>query len=382
MYVANVVAFARGFRVPRAFSRSGNSGNDSKKGSRRERLDEIDAGYRALIDNQIVGIAIIAPDKRYVKVNDRWCEMIGYTREELASVDWAKLTHPEDLAADEAQAKRVISGEIENYTLEKRYLRKNGEVLHAEISVVGVRGRDGALKYFVGIALERNQQKAAEQSLVDLTPRLIEAHEQERSRIGRQLHDDIGQRLALIALDMDLLREDNPAVRLQGLRNLRAQLNELSRDVQLLSHDLHASNLEYLGAVAGIKSWCKEFGARYKIQIDFVDDVRTPLPRVVGIALFRVIQEALQNVAKHSGTDRVEVNFRERENEIYVVIRDAGRGFDMREVSGGLGLTGMRERIRIINGTLTIESGLMRGTTIMVRVPLQGLRSRGHREIQ
>jgi len=342
----------------------------SERATRRKTPNETNTLFDALVDNKIVAVAITSLDKRWLKVNDKWCEMIGYSREELASVDWAELTHPDDLASNIAQFNRVLSGEIQGYTLAKRFLRKNGEILCAEISVTAVRGADGAIKYFVGLGIDATERKQAEQSLADMTRKLIEAQEQERARIGRQLHDDIGQRLALLALDIDLLAEENPSRRLRGLRDLRTQIDEISRDVQTLSHDLHAAKLEYLGALAGIKSWCMDFGQRYKIHIGFTGDVRSPLPGGVGICLFRVVQEALQNVVKHSGANRAEVSFRECDNEVHLVIRDPGRGFDRREVSGGLGLISMRERIRTVDGTLTIESGRMRGTSILVRVPM------------
>lgn len=123
-----------------------------------------------------------------------------------------------------------------------------------------------------------------------MTRKLLEAQEQERARIGRELHDDIGQRLALLALDIDLLRK-KPSKMSRGLDALRAQVGELSRDIHTLSHDLHAARLEYLGVVAGIEDWCMEFGARFKMRVGFSSDVRTPLPHMVCFCLFRVVQE-------------------------------------------------------------------------------------------
>lgn len=332
---------------------------------------ESDARFRGLFENGIAGVVTSSLDKRFLKVNDRWCEMIGYSREELQSCDWAQLTHPEDLDSDLAQFERVISGETHDYTLEKRFLRKNGDILYTEVNIAGVRGGEGKLKYFIALAVDVTERSLAEQSLANMTRKLIEAHEQERARIGRELHDDIGQRLALLALDIDLFRGKKPSSTPASLRDIRTQVDEITRDIQSLSHDLHAAKLEYLGAIPGIRSWCIDFGARYKIQIVFSSDVRTSLPGGVAVCLFRVVQEAIQNVVKHSGTNRAEVSFAERGNEVHLVINDAGRGFDTREVKGGLGLISMRERIRLLGGTLTIDSGLMRGTSILVRVPLQ-----------
>jgi signal transduction histidine kinase len=121
-----------------------------------------------------------------------------------------------------------------------------------------------------------------------------------------------------------------------------------------------------------MKSWCREFGERQKMQIDFRLDVRSTLPPELGLCLFRVLQEALQNATKHSGVKRVEVELREEPGEIHLTIRDLGKGFDVEAASQGkgLGLTSMRERVRLVNGTIAIDSKPIAGTTIHVRVPL------------
>src|SRR5262249_54256584 len=152
---------------------------------------------------------------------------------------------------------------------------------------------------------------------------------------------------------------------------LRKQTTELANDVQALSHDLHSSKLEYLGVVAGIKSWCKEFGERQRVEIDFRSDVSRVLPLQVGLSLFRVLQEALNNAVKHSGVKQVDVELAESSNEVLLTVSDSGIGFDVEAAKqgGGLGLTSMQERVRLVNGTITVESKPRGGTTIHVRVP-------------
>jgi signal transduction histidine kinase len=136
---------------------------------------------------------------------------------------------------------------------------------------------------------------------------------------------------------------------------------------------LHSSTLEYVGVVAGIKSWCRDFGERQRIEIEFKDNVSSVLPLDVGVCLFRVLQEALHNAVKYSGTKRVEVQLGEQSDEIYLIVRDSGRGFDIEAArkGTGLGLTSMRERVRLVSGTIFIESVPMGGTTIYVRVPFK-----------
>ena len=139
-----------------------------------------------------------------------------------------------------------------------------------------------------------------EEALSGMARKLLEAQEHERARIARELHDDINQRLAMLAVELEQLKE-NPSEVGSRVQELRRQTTEISNDVQALSHDLHSSQLEYLGAVAGMKGWCKEFGDRQGMQIDCRHDVRSTLPTEIGLCLFRVLQEALHNAAKHSG---------------------------------------------------------------------------------
>jgi signal transduction histidine kinase len=201
---------------------------------------------------------------------------------------------------------------------------------------------------------------------------VVAAQEKERTRIARELHDDISQRLAMLAVELEQLQND-PSEAQQRVSELRKQTIEISNGVQALSHDLHSSRLEYLGALAGMKSWCKEFGERQGMQIDFGQDVRSTLPQEVGLCLFRVLQEALHNAVKHSGVRRIEVQLREDAGEIHLVVSDLGRGFDWETAmqGRGLGLTSMQERVRLVNGTIDIQSKSMGGTIIEVRVPLE-----------
>src|SRR5262249_45634882 len=150
---------------------------------------------------------------------------------------------------------------------------------------------EGRMVRIVGMLADVTERKQAEIGLAEMTRKLIEAQEQERARIARELHDDINQRLALLSVEAEQLGE-NPSEVESRVQNFREKIGELLEDVQALSHDLHSSKLEYLGALAGIQSWCKELAERHKLQIDFRADVSNPIPRGLGVSLFRVLQEA------------------------------------------------------------------------------------------
>jgi PAS domain S-box-containing protein len=246
--------------------------------------------------------------------------------------------------------------------------------------------RDLSLSYFpiegatrvegaVCIALDITERKRLEEALTGVSRKLIDAQEHERARIARELHDDVNQRLALLGIELEQL-QDNPSEVGSRVQELRKKMSKISSDVQALSHDLHSSQLEYLGVVAGMKSWCKEFGERQRMKIDFRSfEAPHSVPSEIGLCLFRVLQEALHNAAKHSGVERIEVQLREDSGEIQMLVSDLGRGFDVEaEMKGkGLGLTSMRERVRLVNGTITFNSKPMGGTTIHVRIPFGGL---------
>jgi signal transduction histidine kinase len=175
----------------------------------------------------------------------------------------------------------------------------------------------------------------------------------------------------MLALELDQM-QDSPFEVRSRLKELHDQTTEISNDVQALSHELHSSKLRYLGFVAGIESWCRESASRQKIEIDCRIDISGAVPLEIGFPLFRVLQEAVNNAFKYSGVGRVEVQLREVRGEVHLIIRDLGKGFDVKAAmqGKGLGLTSMRERIRMVNGTIAIESKPMGGgTTIEVRVP-------------
>jgi len=224
----------------------------------------------------------------------------------------------------------------------------------------------------LGVNIDITERKRAEEALCGMTRKLVQAQEQERDRIARELHDDINQRLAMLSIQLEQLEENPSEVAIRS-QELRRQANDISHDVQALSHDLHSSQLEYLGAVGGMKSWCKEFAERQKMEIDFRSEVSTPLPFEIGLCLFRVLQEALHNSVKHSRVKGVEVRMKEQSNEVHLIVSDSGMGFDVEAAreGAGLGLTSMQERVRLMNGTITIESEMMRGTTIHARIPFR-----------
>ena len=278
--------------------------------------------------------------------------------------------HPDDRQRVEA-AVAALSPENPHLRITYRMRRRDGSLLWVERTSRAHFDGQRTMVRIIGMLADVTERKQAEIALSEMTRKLIDAQEQERARISRELHDDINQRIAMLSVEAEQLRED-PSEIDSRVQQFRTQIREISNDVQALSHDLHSSKLEYLGAVAGIKSWCREFAERQKLEIDFRSDVSGPLPSELGVNLFRILQEGLHNAMKHSGVKRLEVRLGECHDEVYLIISDSGNGFDINTAlqGKGLGLTSMRERVRLVNGTISIESKPMGGTTIHVRVPL------------
>jgi PAS domain S-box-containing protein len=324
---------------------------------------------KTFVKNVPAAIAMLDREMRYLQVSDRWCTDYLSGREQIVG-----RSHYEIFPDMPERWKEVHRRGLQGETLradEDHWDGKDGPHW-ARWEVRPWKTPEGTVGGILILAEDITRRKQIEEMLSGMSRKLIEAQEQERTRIGRELHDDINQRLAMLAVELEHL-QDNPAEVGRHLQELRKQTADLSNDVQALSHQLHTSKLEYLGVVSGIKSWCKEFGERQAMEIDFKSDVSTVVPFDVGISLFRVLQEALQNALKHSGVKRIEVQLREVSNEIHLTVTDLGRGFDVEAAirGQGVGLTSMRERVRLVNGTITIESKPMGGTTIHVRVPIE-----------
>jgi signal transduction histidine kinase len=263
-----------------------------------------------------------------------------------------------------------LTPEIPTSEVTYRARASDGTLVWLKSNGRGFFDADGKMLRVIGMVADITDVKRAEEALTGFTKKLIEAQDQERARIGSELHDNINQQLALLGVELEQL-QGNPSEVPSRLQDLRQRLAEVSNEVQALSHELHSSKLDYLGVIAGMRSWCREIAARYKIEIDFNGNVPRVLPLDLGRSLFRVLQEALHNAIKYSGVRRVEVQVWEHNSEVDLVIRDSGRGFSLDEAlqGPGLGLTSMRERVRLVNGTIAIDSKPMGGTTVHVRVP-------------
>ena len=211
----------------------------------------------------------------------------------------------------------------------------------------------------------------------DLSGRLINAQEEERSRVARELHDDLSQRMALLSIELEQLSDAmsvSAKVR-RRFESLQNQAQEISSDIHRLSYRLHPSKLDHLGLAAALKSLCEQVNASGKIRVYLhQQSFAEMLPKDITLCLFRIAQETLRNAVKHSQAIHVRVIVQQSDGEVRLKVIDDGCGLDKQSPSfaEGLGFVGMRERLRIVGGTLEIHSQLAQGTRIEVAIPLGG----------
>ena len=285
--------------------------------------------------------------------------------------DVLRQVHPDERTMLLELANRILN-EGGSFNAEFRMFARNGSIrwMLGKGELLRSAAESGPGK-IAGVTLDVSELKRTQVELQELAKRLMEAHEEERRRISRELHDDIGQRVALLGIELDLLRQfllEHDALR---ERVERAQLatGELGTDLHQLSHALHSSKLKYLGLPAALRELCMRMADKHSLAVQLdCEDQKLSLPEEEALALFRVTQEALNNVVRHSRASSVRIVLSHTANEARLVIRDDGCGFDPSGKSGGIGLVGMRERMRAVLGDFQIISASGAGTEIHATV--------------
>jgi signal transduction histidine kinase len=210
--------------------------------------------------------------------------------------------------------------------------------------------------------LHRNYER-----IRDLAGRLIRAQEEERKKIARELHDDVGQRMALLFAGLDRLAAMLPEKMTEAqsqLAALKTSTEGVSEDLRDLSHQLHSGTLQHLGIVKGLEGFCRAFSQQHHVDVKFLTEPLQDVPDPVSLCLFRVAQEALNNAIKHGHARQIEVRLSRRRKSLRLQIKDTGVGFNPAEAPDGLGLVSMRERLRMVGGTLHLRSAPGQGTVL------------------
>jgi len=332
---------------------------------------ESEERFRLVANTAPVMIWMAATDSLCTYVNQTWLKFTGRPLEAELGDAWKKGIHHEDVEACLKTYSQAFD-QRQSFAMEYRVRRNDGEYRWIHDTGVPRFNADGSFAGFIGSCMDITERKLAEEALANVGRRLIEAHEEERTRIARELHDDIGQRIALVCAELESCDPHSRGSAVECLQRAWQQVSGLGGDIQALSHRLHSSKLEYLGLVSAAKSFCGELSKQRNLRIEVKhSDIPAELPWEISLCLFRVLQEALQNAVKHSGAQDFSVEVHGTQEGIRLTVTDSGVGFDLRHtVNGrGLGLISMRERLRLVNGELSIESEPGRGTTVLARVP-------------
>ena len=293
--------------------------------------DERGVGIRQISDITPVLTWMCDIDTRFTYFNRYWLDFTGRSFEAELGHGWTDGIHEDDRRhyestfGDAFVERRPFRTEfrLRRCDDEYRWLLDVGTPMHDEA---------GSFEGYVGSCLDITDNKLADHALATLSGRLLEAQEQERSRLAAELHDDINQRLALLAIELEQLRLALPHARkvvARRIDDLKQATWEISRNVQALSYELHSSKLDFLGLVPAFASFCREFAQRKQVEIHFATaDVPDAVPPDISLCLFRVLQEASRDVVKHSGVRSFDVELRGIGDHVCLSVRDAGKGFE------------------------------------------------------
>ena len=386
---------------------------------------ERDAQFSAMFDASSVGMAQADPvSGRLLRANDRLSTMLGYGKDELLGRRFLAFTHPDDRDASWNGFQRLVRGELSTFEIEKRLVRRRGGMLWVVMTVNLVRDALGVPQRAVAVVMDVTERKLAEQALLEredelrqtrdkleqrvhertaelaeantalvveiaerrvaeqqvreLLGRLVQAVEDERSRISRELHDTLGQHLAALTFALQGIEAQGelPAQLHERLAKARQAAQLIDVELDHLSYELRPPALDDLGLEEALRShasaWSAESGAAIEVHTHGLRMGR--LPPLVETTVYRVVQEALTNVRKHAGASRVGLLAERRLDEVRVIIEDDGCGFDPAGVPRGgvrhFGLRSMAERASLVAGRLEVESLPGRGTTIYLAIPV------------
>ncbi len=339
------------------------------------------ARFRAVFERAPLGMTVIAPDGRLIQVNRAYCEFTGYEERELLARDFQSITHADDLEQNLRLHRLTLEGKLPHYEMQKRYVRKDGTIVWGRLQVAAIVDGWGKTSHLVGLVEDVSERRRAEETLQAMTDslqrlsrRLLYLQDEERRRLARELHDGMGQSLSALKLNIERLQLSGTITeRLRPVAEESVQLaGQLCREVRSLSYLLHPPLLDELGLESALLAYARGVSERTGIEID-VD-----LPRGFGrlepeveTAVFRIVQEGLSNVHRHSGSARAAVKLERGADGIRLELRDWGRGLAQGpQPSYGVGLAGIRERTSQLGGSFELEAARP-GMKLKVVLPLE-----------
>ena len=332
-----------------------------------EELRASEQRFRNSFAHSATGILLVDLNGRFVETNRAYSEITGYTQTELESLTFLDITHPEDVDRCVRVFRQMLDGEIASYLIEKRYVRKDGGVVWARVSSTLLRDVKNNPSHAVVIVEDITERKRVEEQVGTLSRRLLHVQDEERRRLARELHDSTAQSIAAMCLNLGVLSEsanllDQPAQK--ALTDCLEIGEQCIRELRTFSYLLHPPVLDDMGLSSALKWYVEGFVHRSRIEValDIAPDLGR-LSRDLELTLFRVVQESLTNIHRHSGSRSAVIRIVRDPNEVFLQVRDYGCGIAGASSNGngtmpqaGVGIAGMRERARQVGGYLRIHS--------------------------
>lgn len=344
-----------------------------------EALRQNEELFRAAFERVAVGFAMTDVDGRYLKVNEAYCRITGYSEQELLKMDFQSITCAEDLPATLACKSRLTNGESGSLVYQKRYIRKSGEPVWVQNSISVLSDGDGNVSRFVALTEDITERKKAEEGLQELSGRLLQLQDDERRKIARDLHDATGQNLVALSSTLCHLHASISAPS-RRLRKSISQCQEMAeaciREIRTLSYVLHPPLLDEAGLEDAIRHYVNGFAERTGIEVKLqISPDFGRLAQEEEMALFRVMQESLVNTQRHSGSSSATILLERTPQGVVLQISDRGRGIQANGkrhlkgscFAGGVGIQSMRERMKQVRGHLEIDSSAS-GTSVRAMV--------------
>lgn len=363
-------------------------------------LRESEARYRATFDNAAVGIAHVGLDGRWLRFNDAVCAITGYSRGELLTKTFADITHPDDIEPDWAAARRLLAGEIETFSLEKRYIRKDGSLIWIDLTVSLQRDAQGHAQNFISVIEDIHGRKEAQAQLLQLADglerRVVErtkelavsqdklralttdlhlTEHRVRQKLATDLHDYLAQLLVLSRIKLGQAKlEGVPPSVAQAMTEVQDVMDQALSYTRTLVAQLSPPILNEFGLPVALR-WLAEQMQQRMLTVSLKLDTEVPpLSEDQSVLLFQSVRELLMNIVKHADTPEARLEVAQAEGILRITVSDQGAGFNLAAVEAsfepGFGLFSIRERMKALGGGFELQSTLGRGTTAVLLLPL------------
>jgi PAS domain S-box-containing protein len=348
-------------------------------------LKRSEAEFRVIFDNAAIGMTLVDANGRLIRTNPAMARLLQYTGAEMENINFVDITHPDDVASSASLFKELVEGKCEGYRIKKRYVRKDGEICWTWLTTSPLRQKDGRMQYCVSMIEDITQQEMTQESLRQLSTRMLLVQEEEQRRIAREVHDSTSQEMTALALHLGAVKKSETNLSPRATKLIAKCLNlaqQVAREIRTFSYLLHPPMLDEFGLWTALRVFVTEFRSRSGIRatVDIEGYLETDrLDPSQEIAVFRFVQEAFANIYRHSKSKTAAVHIWSEGNFVNVTVADQGRGIPpkiLKELNpfsgrlGSVGIPGMRERVRQIGGTLEIVSSRA-GTILSARIPQQ-----------